>query len=224
MRRVPTSPRSEGAAARARVLRCLVLAVGLAGGALAPAFALDPEGQQADPNLIDPRQIPSVHNTFYKVPEGTVSWDVLGALDVKSESLGLFKTVFTVDYSPEVKGLDGQEVKLMGFIFPLEGKLMHERFLLTAWPPSCPFCLPAGPTQMVEVLCEEPVEFTDSAIMITGRFELLHDDPSGMHYRVHDARQLERFDDIRWQGQVQLQPLGRYGAPVAPSAPATESE
>jgi hypothetical protein len=47
-----------------------------------------------------------------------------------------------------------------GHLYPLEGGLEHERFLLTAWPPSCPFCLPAGPSQMVEVYCEEPVEFT----------------------------------------------------------------
>ena len=33
----------------------------------------------------------------------------------------------------------------MGFIYPLEGGLKHEHFLLTAWPPSRPFCLPAGP-------------------------------------------------------------------------------
>ena len=59
----------------------------------------------------------------------------------------------------------------MGFIYPLEGGLEHEHFLLTAWPPSCPFCLPAGPSQMVEVFCKEPIEFSDGAIMLAGTFE-----------------------------------------------------
>jgi hypothetical protein len=94
----------------------------------------------------------------------------------------------------------------MGFIYPLEGGLQHERFLLTAWPPSCPFCLPAGPAQMVEVLCEEPVAFTDGAILISGRFEVLEDDPTGMYYRMHSAEEVERYDDIRWTGQLPQQP------------------
>jgi hypothetical protein len=113
---------------------------------------------------------------------------------------------FHIDYSAAIKALDDQDVKLMGFIYPLEGGLQHERFLLTAWPPSCPFCLPAGPAQMVEVLCEEPVAFTDGAILISGRFEVLEDDPTGMYYRMHSAEEVERYDDIRWTGQLPQQP------------------
>jgi uncharacterized protein len=156
--------------------------------------------------LIDPSQIPSVHNTFYQVPEGVVGWDTLGKLDVRTEVIAPLQARFHTDYSNEIKALDGREVKLMGFIYPLEGGLEHQRFLLTAWPPSCPFCLPAGPSQMVEVFCKEPVDFTDGAIMMAGKFELLKDDPSGMYYRMRDAKEIERFNDIRWTGQLPQQP------------------
>jgi hypothetical protein len=159
-----------------------------------------------DSGLIDPSEIPSVHNTFYQVPDGVVGWDILGNLDVGTEVLGPLQAVFHTDYSDEIRALAGLEVKLMGFIYPLEGGLQHERFLLTAWPPSCPFCLPAGPSQMVEVLCEEPIEFTGGAIVMAGRFEVLEDDPSGMYYRMHDAKLVERHDDIRWTGQLPEQP------------------
>ena len=81
--------------------------------------------------------------------------------EVRSEAVAPLQAIFHTDYSPEVKALNGQQVKLMGFIYPLEGGLEHEHFLLTAWPPSCPFCLPAGPSQMVEVFCKEPIEFSD---------------------------------------------------------------
>jgi hypothetical protein len=110
------------------------------------AFSQEPPQQSG---LIDPSQIPQVHNTLYKVPEGVVGWDTLGNLQVTSEAVAPLQAIFHTDYSPEVKALDGQEVKLMGFIYPLEGGLKHEHFLLTAWPPTCPFCLPAGPSQMV---------------------------------------------------------------------------
>jgi uncharacterized protein len=167
------------------------------------AFSQEPLQQSG---LIDPSQIPQVHNTLYNVPEGVVGWETLGNLHVTSEVVAPLQAIFHTDYSPEVKALHGQEVKLMGFIFPLEGKVMHEHFLLTAWPPSCPFCLPAGPSQMVEVFCKDPIEFSDGAIVLAGTFETLKDDPSGMYYRMREAELLERHDDIRWTDQLPQQP------------------
>jgi hypothetical protein len=117
---------------------------------------------------------------------------------IPTEVTGPLRATFTTSYGDVIEALDGQEVKLMGFLFPLEGGIEHARFLLTAWPPSCPFCLPAGPSQMVEVFCAEPIAYSEGAIVIAGRFELLHDDPSGLYYRLHDARLVERHDDIRW--------------------------
>jgi len=150
---------------------------------------------------IDPEDIPSVHNTFYTAPEGTVSWDVLGTLDIEIEVIAPLQSQMNKSFTDEVKALDDETVQIMGFLYPLEGGLTHERFLLTAWPPSCPFCLPAGPTLMVEVMAAEPVEFGEGAIMMAGRFDLLDNDPSGLYYRLQDATLVERFDDIRWTGQ-----------------------
>jgi uncharacterized protein len=193
---------SKGSAASLAL--ALLLGTSIAGWSQgAPGFT---EEAIQDSDLIDPSEVPSVHNTLYRVPEGVVGWDTLGNLDVTTEVLGPLRAIFHTDYSEEVKALDGQEVKLMGFIFPLEGSLEHERFLLTAWPPSCPFCLPAGPSQMVEVLCAEPVEFTEGAVLMTGRFEVLEDDPSGLYYRMHDAELVERYDDIRWTGELPQRP------------------
>jgi uncharacterized protein len=179
----------------------LACAVAL-GAAVAPppanAFSETPVEAPGAAGPIDPSQIPSVHNTLYKVPEGIVSWDVLGDLEIATEVHGPLRATFTTSYGDAIEALDGQEVRLMGFLFPLEGGIEHARFLLTAWPPSCPFCLPAGPSQMVEVFCAEPIAYSEGAIVIAGRFELLHDDPSGLYYRLHDARLVERHDDIRW--------------------------
>jgi hypothetical protein len=183
-----------------------VLAIGLATAMEAGGAQAFSEEKLQDSGLIDPSQIPSVHNTFYQVPGGVVGWDTLGQLQVRTEVIAPLQARFHTDYSEAIKALDDKEVKLMGFIYPLEGGLEHKRFLLTAWPPSCPFCLPAGPSQMVEVFCAEPVEFTEGAVLMAGRFELLEDDPSGMYYRMHGAKEIERYDDIRWTGQLPQQP------------------
>ncbi len=195
-----------------RVIGALALGVAAVAGSEF-AFSEEPLQQWG---VIDPSQLPSVHNTLYQVPEDVVSWDTLGQLDVRTEVLGPLRATFHTDYSAGIKALDGQEVKLMGFLFPLEGKLEHERFLLTAWPPACPYCLPAGPTQMVEVFCDEPITYTDSAILVGGRFELLQDDATGLYYRLHEAELIERFDDIRWNGALPGQPAApnRYQIPT----------
>ena len=113
-----------------------------AGGGSAAAFSQEPLQQSG---LIDPSQIPSVHNTLYQVPEGAVGWDLLGDLDVRAEVVAPLQTVFHTDYRPEVKALDGREAKVMGFLFPLEGGLEHDHFLLTAWPPALPVLPARGP-------------------------------------------------------------------------------
>jgi len=167
--------------------------------ALMPPLAAETPAD--DDDAIDPNDIPSVHNTFYQVPEGTVSWDVLGTMDMKVEVIAPLRSQMTKSFTKEVKALDDQTVEIMGFLYPLEGGVAHERFLLTAWPPSCPFCLPAGPTLMVEVLAAEPVEFSEGAILMSGKFDLLENDPSGLFYRLQEATLKQRFDHIRWTGQ-----------------------
>ncbi|MEM7044774.1 MAG: hypothetical protein AAF543_18355 [Pseudomonadota bacterium] len=175
--------------------------------ALAALFAmvlvlpLGAETPQDQADSIDPKDIPSVHNTFYQVPEGTVSWDVLGTMDIEVEIIAPLQSQMTKSFTDEVKALDDQTVRIMGFLYPLKGGVAHEHFLLTAWPPSCPFCLPAGPTLMVDVKAADPIEFSEGAILVAGLFQLLENDPSGLYYRLEEATLVERFDDIRWTGQ-----------------------
>ncbi len=119
---------------------------------------------------------------------GVVSWDLLRELDVTYESMGPGMTTFRTAFTSKLLELDGKSVKLIGFLYPLEAAEHHARFLLSAYPPSCPFCLPGGATEMVEVLARSPVPFTYDPLLLEGRLELLRDDPSGLLYRLHDAQ------------------------------------
>src|SRR5688572_14457435 len=76
-----------------------VLAIGLAttfGADIARAFSGE---KLQDPGLIDPSQIPSVHNTLYQVSKGVVGWDTLGKLDVKTEVIAPLQARFHTEYS-----------------------------------------------------------------------------------------------------------------------------
>jgi hypothetical protein len=67
----------------------------------------------------------------------------------------------------------------------------QKRFLLSAVPPHCAFCLPAGPEGVVEVQAKTAVRYGFEPIVVSGRFAVLKDDPAGVLYRLTDAELVE---------------------------------
>jgi hypothetical protein len=90
-------------------------------------------------------------------------------------------------FSKAVSTLDNREVKLRGFVIPLERGEKHSHFLLSASPRSCFECWAAGPEGWVEVISEVAVEDTYGQILVSGRFLVLRNDRDDLHYRIVDA-------------------------------------
>ena len=123
-------------------------------------------------------------NSFQILPEreGIVSWRTLGRVEeMKVDHRMLPK------FSSEIAALDGKEVRLQGFMLPLEAGKKQKRFLLSGNVPSGPFCLPGGPESLVEINCKDPIAFKLEPIVISGKLSVLKDDPSGFWYRITDA-------------------------------------
>ena len=137
-----------------------------------------------------PQQAPKDHAPVVE-PSGALSWQALANLETSVRTVGPLRTEMTMDVAPQVRALDGKQVKIAGFIYPLEGGETHRRFLLSAYPPSCPFCLPGGPAELVEVECAEAVKFSYEPVTLAGRFSVLKDDPGGLLYRLSEARAVE---------------------------------
>lgn len=110
---------------------------------------------------------------------GAVPWDLLA--QVKTVRV---KDRFLPEFPPTVGRLDGQEVRLVGFMLPLQPGERQSHFLLTVTSQTCAFCVPAGPEGIVEVRTRTPVRVTFDPILIAGRFEVLRDDPLGVYYRL----------------------------------------
>lgn len=91
-----------------------------------------------------------------------------------------------VDFAEDVKKLDNQEVTITGYMFPLQASGEQSHFLLSAYPPSCPYCLPGGPTELIEITESNALKFTYQPITIHGTFILLGGDAlkEGMFYRM----------------------------------------
>ncbi|MCS6877456.1 MAG: DUF3299 domain-containing protein [Geminicoccaceae bacterium] len=140
--------------------------------------------------VLQPGGVPGVrdHDPARLARAGVVSWDVLRELDIVYETKGPGMTDFRTQFTSALEQLDGKRVRLAGFIYPTEAAETYTRFLLSAYPANCPFCLPGGATELVEVRAAAPIRFTYDPLILEGRFELLRDDPSGLLYRLHDAR------------------------------------
>jgi uncharacterized protein len=99
------------------------------------------------------------------------------------------KDRYVPKFSSDVAALDKKQVKVQGFIMPLQMGDKQSHFVLTAMPQSCAFCLPGGPESMVEVKSKTPVKYTFEPVVLTGTLSVLRDDPTGVFYRLTDAVQ-----------------------------------
>ena len=166
-------------------IRTIVISTALCGMVLAaPAAAFGLFGSSTS------EEIPghTTHNQAPDAPPAALSWEELMSLEVRVETPAPLQTVFHVSYPDSVKARDGTVVRIKGFMYPLEAGETHTYFLLSALPPSCPFCLPASSRGLVEVMCDEGVRYTLEPVVLEGRFELLEDAATGLHYRLGHAR------------------------------------
>ena len=113
---------------------------------------------------------------------GVVSWRTLSQVEPVKQGSKMIP-----QFSKDVLGLDKQQVRVQGFIIPLDMGDKQKHFLLSAVPPHCPFCLPAGPDAIVEVHAKQPLAYGFEPIIVAGRFAVLKDDPAGVLYRMTDA-------------------------------------
>ncbi len=97
------------------------------------------------------------------------------------------KDRFVPQFSDGIIKLDKKEVRLQGFMMPLDMGERQKRFILTAVPPSCSFCMPAGPDALVEVQAKSPIKYGFEPIVLSGTLIVLKDDPMGLYYRLTDA-------------------------------------
>jgi hypothetical protein len=160
------------------MMRIATLVASLA--AALPAFAVTgdippgglPSASQYSPALLPERP-------------GVVSWRTLAQVQpVKRDGK------MVPDFSRDILALDRKDVQLQGFMIPLDVGDQQKRFLLTSVPADCMFCLPAGPDGVVEVVARKPVKYGFEPIVVSGKFTVLKDDPTGVLYRLTEAESL----------------------------------
>ena len=112
-----------------------------------------------------------------------VSWKLLAQVELVK-----VKDRYQPQFAAAVAALDSKEVKVQGFMMPLEMGDKQSHFILSAMPQDCAFCMPGGPEQLVEVRTTKPVKYTFDPVVLTGKLAVLKDDPTGVFYRLTDAQ------------------------------------
>jgi uncharacterized protein len=144
---------------------------------LALALALPAAAQHELPPGADPSQFkPLVER------KDVLSWKLLAQVELVK-----MKDRYVPQFSQTVAALDQKEVKLQGFMMPLEVGDKQTHFVLSAMPVTCAFCLPGGPEALVEVKTKQPVKYSFEPIVVRGKLSVLKDDPTGVFYRITDA-------------------------------------
>lgn len=150
--------------------------------ALAATVALGAQAQMPGGH-VPPRQMDPAAAKPLPERNDTVSWRLLAQVE-----LVRLKDRFVPQFSEGVAALDRKEVKLQGFMMPLSMGERQSHFILSAMPVSCAFCLPGGPEQLVEVKAKRPVAYGFEPVVLSGRLEVLKDDPTGVFYRLTEAQ------------------------------------
>ena len=114
-------------------------------------------------------------------------WDVLTRTKIHvNEKAGLYSAT----YPPEVKAMVGKEMTISGFILPLESADKFKHFILSKRTPTCPFCPPGEPNEIIDVYMQSPIAWDEDSVKISGKFELMNNPELGMFFRLTGAKKI----------------------------------
>lgn len=129
---------------------------------------------------------------FVKTPEGGTPWKLFGETKQHDYSYhddeGMEWSGVRPEFSEQLKKIDGAEILMQGYMFPLGQEEKQPLFLFGPFPVTCPYHYHVKPNLIIEVHAKTPVAFSYDAVNIKGTLELVpKDDEYNVFYRLKDA-------------------------------------
>ena len=94
---------------------------------------------------------------------------------------------YKITYAPSVIPMGGKKITISGFIQPIEAKDKFSHFLLTKNAPTCAYCPPSKPNEVVEVFSFKPLTWKQDLVTISGTLILVNDSNNGIFFQMKDA-------------------------------------
>ena len=132
---------------------------------------------------------------YVDTPEDGIDWQLFGQTKQKSyayaDEAGRKWIGVRPEFPKNLQRLDGRQVLIKGFMFPLGQEEKQPRFLMGPFPVSCPFHYDVTPSLIIEVHAKKPVAFSYNAVSIRGQLELVpQDDEYNVFYRLKNAKRI----------------------------------
>lgn len=96
--------------------------------------------------------------------------------------------LYGITYTPKVKKLEGKEITISGFMLPLEATEKFKHFLLARRAPTCAFCPPGQPNEIIDVWTDKPVQWDDNIVKVTGKFNFMENKELGVFFQMKDSK------------------------------------
>ncbi len=142
------------------------------------------------------RTIEDLIKEYIDLPKGATDWKLFSSTISNSietkDADGLEYQYYKPAFQDDLKKLDGKEIVLKGYIFPLDESEEQKTFLFGPFPLNCPFQYHVDPRLVVEVDAQKnPVTFDYEPVTIKGKLELVPNDPeNSTFYRLKAARKI----------------------------------
>lgn len=140
------------------------------------------------------RTIADYISKYVDVPAGATNWKVFGKTReiniMTRDKDGMDVQYYKPGFTPDVKALDGKDITVKGFMFPLEEDDNQHEFLFGPFPVSCPFHYHVGPSLVLEAHTDakHPIPFSYDPITLSGKLELVKlDMDNSVFYRLQNA-------------------------------------
>lgn len=125
-----------------------------------------------------------------KTPAGGIAWSTLETTKLNDRTDPKTQIIYTKPIFPtSTKAPEGKQIKVAGWMMPLENSAQQKHWVLLGYPPGCPFHMHALPNQFIEVMASVPFPVNETKVhVITGTLQLVGQDESGIFYRLVNAK------------------------------------
>ncbi|MBI1309295.1 MAG: DUF3299 domain-containing protein [Proteobacteria bacterium] len=93
----------------------------------------------------------------------------------------------TAKLTPEIKAMNGRTITVDGFMLPMDSGEKSTHFLLSKRTPTCPFCPPGEPNEVIEVIAKKGVPYDDTMLTMQGTFRLTNNTENGIFFVMKDG-------------------------------------
>lgn len=146
--------------------------------------------------ILSPEDVVASIPKYVTVPQGGLDWKLF----TKTKSIpysysdeeGQEFHGVKPEFPPNLKKLDGQEITMQGYMFPLNADEGQSMFLFGPFPVSCPFHYHVGPALVIEAHAKDNIEFKYEPVTLKGKLELVpRDDKYNIFYRLKQTRKIK---------------------------------